>query len=111
VDPGIIIIILELRRVFLEGYSWSRDVHRWMHLVRTRKQRTFTFSVNLTILKGSDRRDRPDRRRARIDPHRVHFRTLFIFTFLMRYTEFKRVLIGVIVMCICAWTFCTDDRL
>jgi hypothetical protein len=73
-------------------------MHKCMQLARTCKRRTFTFSVNFTILKGRDRRDRPDRRCAGIEVQDVHDRTLFIFTFLMRYKEFKRVLIGVIVI-------------
>jgi hypothetical protein len=110
-DSGIIIIVLELRRSFLEGYSQSREVRKCMYLVRTCKRGTFTFSVNFTILKGCDRRDRPDRRFSGIDPYHVHGRTLFIFTFLMRYLEFKTFLIGVIVICISSSTFCADDRL
>jgi hypothetical protein len=43
-------------------------------LVRACKRRTLTFSVNSTILKGCDRRDRPDRRSARIDADHVHGR-------------------------------------
>jgi hypothetical protein len=75
------------------------------------KRRTFTFSVNLTILKVYDRHDRPDRLCGRIDAHHAHGRTRFICIFLIRYPEFKGVFISAIVMCICVCTFCADDRL
>jgi hypothetical protein len=60
VDPVIVIIILELKGSFVEGNSSCRGMHKNVHSLSTSEERTFTFSVNFTILKGCDLRDRPD---------------------------------------------------
>jgi hypothetical protein len=96
-------------QVFCEFRDYHYSLRIEKVVPRTCKRHSFTFYVYLTILKGCDRRDRPDRRTACIDGHCVHGWTLFIFTFLMSYSGFKRILISVIVMCICVCTFCGDQ--
>jgi hypothetical protein len=62
-------------------------------------RRTLTFFVDVTILKRHDRRNRPDRRCTRIDPHHVRCRTRFFSIFervIQNLREFRSV-----------WSACT----
>jgi hypothetical protein len=77
VNPGIIIIVLELKKSFVEGKSSCGYV----------------------------------RKCVRISMHVMFMVDKIFFTFQMRYMEYRRILLGVIGMCISEWTLHADDRL